>query len=48
MKCSIDRGEAELNGSFHLSPKENICSIERMRKHSLFVLCCVSKNEVHF
>ena len=35
---SIQRGEAELNGTFHLSPNENICSITRMRKHSLFVL----------
>ena len=24
MKCSIQRGEAELNGTFHLSPNENI------------------------
>ena len=31
MKCSIQRGEAELNGTFHLSPHENICSIARMR-----------------
>ena len=38
MKCYIQRGEAELNGTFHLSPNENICSIARMRKHSLFVL----------
>ena len=38
MKCSIQRGEAEFNGTFHLSPNENICSITRMRKHSLFVL----------
>ena len=38
MKCSIQRGEAKLNGTFHLSPNENICSIARMRKHSLFVL----------
>ena len=38
MKCSIQRGKAELNGTFHLSPNENICSIVRMRKHSLFVL----------
>ena len=38
MKCSIQRGEAELNGTFHLSSNENICSIARMKKHSLFVL----------
>ena len=33
MKCSIQRGEAELNGTFHLSPNKNICSIAQMRKH---------------
>ena len=38
MKCSIQRGEAEMNGTFHLSPNENICSIARKKKHSLFVL----------
>ena len=38
MKCSIQRGEAELNGTFHLSPNENICSMVRIKKHSLFVL----------
>ena len=38
MKCSIQQGEAELNGTFHLSPHENICTIARMRQHSLFVL----------
>ena len=38
MICSIQRGEAELNGTFHLSPNENICSTARMKKHSLFVL----------
>ena len=37
IKCSIQRGEAELNGTFHLSPNKNICSIVRMRKHSLFI-----------
>ena len=38
MKCSIQRGEAKLNGTFYLSPNENICSTAQMRKHSLFVL----------
>ena len=33
MKCSIQQGEAELNGTFHLSLNENICSIARMKKH---------------
>ena len=44
MKCSIQRGEAELNSTFHLSPNENICSIARMRKHSLFVLYSLYKD----
>ena len=38
MECSIQRGEAELNGSFHLLPNENIRTIARMEKHKLFVL----------
>ena len=28
----------ECNGTFHLSRNENICSIERMKKYSLFDL----------
>ena len=35
--CSIQRGEAKLNGTFHISLYEISCSITRMRKHS-FVL----------
>ena len=27
MECSIQRGKAELNGTFHLSPNENSCII---------------------
>ena len=38
MKCFIQQGIAELNGIFHLSPNEDISSVARMRKHSLFVL----------
>ena len=38
MKCSFQQVEAELNGTFHLSPHEYICSIARMRIHSLIVL----------
>ena len=47
MKCSIQRGEAELNGTFHLSPNENICSIARMKKHSLFVLYNTKTDPCH-
>ena len=39
MKCSIQRGEVELNGAFHLSPSENICSTARIRNiHYLFYI----------
>ena len=38
MECSIQQGKAELNGTFHLLPIENIYCIAQMRKHSLFVL----------
>ena len=38
MKCSNQLGFTSLNGTFHLSPNENICTIARMGKHSLFVL----------
>ena len=37
MKCSIQRGEAELNGTFHLSQNENIffhCSNKKT-----FIIC---------
>ena len=27
MKCSIQQGKAELNGTLHLSPNENICYV---------------------
>ena len=41
MKCSIQGGEAELNGTLHLSPNENICSIVRMINiHYLFYITC--------
>ena len=39
MKRSIQRFEAELNGTFHLSPNENIFSITRMKNiHYLFYI----------
>ena len=34
----IQRGEAELNETFHLLLNENICPVARMRKHLLFAL----------
>ena len=43
MKCSIQRGEVELNGTFHLSPNENICTIAPMKNiHYLFYMTAKS------
>ena len=47
MECSIQRGRASLNGTFHLSPNENIRSIARMKNHSLFVLYNTQVNSSH-
>ena len=38
MKCYIQQGEAELSGTFHLSPNENICSIARKKKKNIHYL----------
>ena len=39
MECSIQRGEAELNGTFHLSTNQNILSIAQMQNiHYLFYI----------
>ena len=47
MKCSIQRGEVELNGTFHLLPNENICSIARMRNiHYLFYITSCTKIQI--
>ena len=41
MKCSIQRGKAELNRTYHFSLNENICSTARMRNiHYLFYITC--------
>ena len=39
MKCSIQQGEAELNGTFQLSPNENICSTAADEK--TFFICFI-------
>ena len=37
MECSIQRGKAKLNRTFHLSPNVNSCTIARMKSiHYLF------------
>ena len=38
MKCSIQRGEAELNGTFHLHRMKIFVPLHEWKKHSLFVL----------
>ena len=36
MKCSIQLGFASLNGTFHVSPHENICTIALINIHHLY------------
>ena len=36
MECSIQRGKAELNRTFHLSPNENSCTIARIKSIDYF------------
>ena len=38
MKYSIQRDKAELHETFHLSPNENIFSIARMKKKTIYYL----------
>ena len=38
MECSIQQGEPELNGTFHLSPNENILIIARIKT---FIICFI-------
>ena len=38
MECSNQRGEAELIGTFHLSPNEIILTIARMKT---FIICFI-------
>ena len=41
MECSIQRGKAELNRTFHLSPHENICTIALITIHYLYIICVI-------
>ena len=39
IECSIQRGEAKLNRTFHLLPNEDICTIAQMKDiHYLFYI----------
>ena len=40
-KCSIKLGFASLNGTFHLSPHENICTTALINIHYLYTNPCV-------
>ena len=44
MKCTIQLGFASLNGTFHFSPYENICT-NCTHKHSIFVYCHLLSDE---
>ena len=33
IKCSIQRGKAKLNKTFHLSPNKNICTTAQMKNY---------------
>ena len=37
MKCTIQLGFASMNGTFHVSPQENICTIELINIHYLYI-----------
>ena len=42
MECSIQRGKAELNRTFHLQPNENRCTIARIKSiHNLFYITSI-------
>ena len=42
MEFSIQRGKAELDKTFHLSPNENSCTIARMKSiHYLFYITSI-------
>ena len=38
MECSIQFGFASLNGTFHLLPHENICTISLINIHYLYTM----------
>ena len=38
LKCTIQLGLASLNGTFHLSPYENICTIALINIHYLYII----------
>ena len=45
MKCTIQFGFAKLNGTFHLSPNKNICTIALINIH--FCILFTDNHEVH-
>ena len=45
MEWPNQRGEAELTGTFHLSPNENVLIITRMKT---FVICFIRHRNRHY
>ena len=43
MKCSIQLCFASLNGTFHLSPHENICTIALINIHYLYTIKMITE-----
>ena len=43
MKCTIQLGFASLNGTFHLSPHENICTIALINIHYLYTIARITQ-----
>ena len=48
MECSIQRGKAELNRTFHLLSNEKSCTIARMKNiHYLFYITSIKIFVIH-
>ena len=45
MKCTIQLGFALLNGTFHLSPHENICTITLININYLYTIDISQQNK---
>ena len=46
MKCTIQLGFTSLNGTFHLSPHENICTIALINIHFLYTISMTREEAV--
>ena len=48
MKCTIQLGFTSLNGTFHLSPHENICTIALINIYYLYTIIDFYQNKAQF